>query len=239
MTNISTSNATHRGTRKALFDLNPNTTSMQCGVDEAGRGPVLGPMVVAGVMLEDIDELVALEVKDSKRHTPNARERLAERIKAICQYELLRISADEIDAKRKTCTMNEIEVMAFSTILDKLRPTIAFADCPDVDTHRFRTDVLNNLDFELVLVAEHKADDKYPIVSAASVLAKVTRDEAIEAIQRELGTEIGSGYPSDVRTRAFLKRWVEEHNELPPYTRRSWKTVKAFRPSQKKLTDEF
>ena len=65
--------------------------------------------------------------------------------------------------------------------------------------------------------------------SAASIIAKTTRDNEIEKIKEEIGVDFGSGYPSDVRTITFIEGWVKEKRGLPPYTRKSWKTVKRMR----------
>ncbi|WP_457753524.1 ribonuclease HII, partial [Thermococcus sp.] len=85
------------------------------------------------------------------------------------------------------------------------------------------------------IIAEHKADAKYLPVSAASILAKVTRDKAIEKLKKQYG-EIGSGYPSDPRTRKFLEEYYKEHGEFPPIVRKSWKTLRKIEEKLKAQT---
>ena len=215
---------------------------MICGIDEAGRGPVLGPMVVAGVKVEDDILLRKIGVKDSKKLTPNRREKLAEEIKKIADYEIQIIPAEEIDVLREEMTLNVLEAKLFATIIEKLLPTnmrssttdsiakdfVVYVDAADVNEENFKRYILNELGVEMNIVSEHNADERYPVVSAASILAKTTRDEEIRKIEEEIGKQIGSGYPSDPVTINFLKEWMKEHGELPPYTRRSWKTARRI-----------
>jgi len=196
-----------------------------CGIDEAGRGPVIGPLVVAGVTTDDEKELADLGVRDSKKLTPKRREKLASKIKVLCKWEIEVLSAFDIDEMRGSQSLNIIEASAFAIVLSKLRPTAAIVDAADVNEEAFAQAIRDRLDFSLDLKAKHQADNIYPVVSAASIIAKVERDHRVQRIEEELGKEIGSGYPSDRRTIDFLKNWIEEHRELPPYTRKSWKTV--------------
>ena len=107
---------------------------MICGVDEAGRGPVIGPLVVAGIKLKDEHKLAEIKVKDSKKLTPKRREILSVRIKQLTDdYEILVIPAKDIDDMRKVMTLNEIEVNAFTQVVKKLRPDICYVDSADVD----------------------------------------------------------------------------------------------------------
>ncbi|RLF47664.1 MAG: ribonuclease HII [Thermoplasmata archaeon] len=206
-----------------------------CGVDEAGRGPVIGPMVVAGVKVDDESALIKLRVRDSKKCTKARREKLANKIKEICEWRVERISAFEIDKMRERMTINEIEVLYFSKIIADLRPSVAYVDSADANEMGFAIALKSHLracmgmDGEKIsVISRHGADDIYAVVSAASIIAKVERDAEIKRIEEELGVEIGSGYPSDKRTVDFLLNWVREHGELPPYTRKSWKTVKKI-----------
>jgi len=203
---------------------------MISGVDEAGRGPVFGPLVVAGVTLEDEDELIRNRVKDSKKLSPNRRNILAKLIKNIAiNYEIVIIPASEIDDMRKVMTLNEIEVNAFRKVIKKLKPEICYVDSADVNDERFGRDILSELSFKPEIISKHKADDIYPIVSAASILAKTRRDEEVriiaEDLEKKLGLPLGSGYPADVVTQKFLNSWLKTFGKLPPHTRRSWKTA--------------
>ncbi|MBU4256305.1 MAG: ribonuclease HII, partial [Candidatus Thermoplasmatota archaeon] len=138
---------------------------MIAGVDEAGRGPVIGPLVFAGIAVNDEEKLKKLGVKDSKRHSPARREKLAEEIKKIAEYETLIVTADEIDEKRKIMTINDVEVEGFAEIIKRLKPDIVYVDAADVDEERFKNDILRKLDFEVEIISKHKADDIYPVVS--------------------------------------------------------------------------
>jgi len=203
---------------------------MICGLDEAGRGPVLGPLVIAGVNFKDDNKLSEFGVRDSKQLTPSRRETLAKKIKEIAEdYELLIISASDIDDMRKVMTLNEIEVHAFSGIIKKLKPDICYVDAADVNENRFGRDILSNLSFKPEMISKHKADGIYPIVGAASIIAKTTRDEHVRKIEKQLGEKLslplGSGYPADPVTKKFLKTWVETYGKLPPHVRHSWKTA--------------
>ncbi|WP_088856545.1 ribonuclease HII [Thermococcus siculi] len=200
------------------------------GIDEAGRGPVIGPMVIAAVVVDEknVPKLEELGVKDSKRLTPRRRERLFDEIiRLLDDYAILELWPDEIDSREGT--LNEFEVENFVKALNslKVKPDVVYIDAADVKEERFGEDIRKGLDFGAEIVAEHKADDKFVPVSAASIIAKVTRDRAIEALKEEYG-EIGSGYPSDPRTRAFLENYFREHGDFPPIVRRSWKTLKKI-----------
>jgi len=217
---------------------------MICGVDEAGRGPVIGPLVVAGIILEDDSQLIKLKVKDSKKISPRKRTVFAKQIAEICiDYEILVIPAKDIDDMRKVMTLNEIEVNAFSKIIKNLKPDICYVDSADVNEKRFGSDILSNLSFRPTIISKHKADDIYPIVSAASIIAKTKRDDEIKKIakklERKINIPMGSGYPADPITQNFLKKWIDICGKIPPNTRRSWKTIKNImkEKSIKKLDD--
>jgi ribonuclease HII len=201
---------------------------MICGVDEAGRGPVIGPMVVAGLLLESESQLDGLNVRDSKKCTPKRRGILASQLNEMAKAEVIVVPAADIDTLRERMTMNQIETRLFATIIEKLHPKIAYVDSADVDEARFGRDIKSELDFDVKIISKHGADDNYPIVSAASIIAKTKRDAEIEIIKEEMGENIGSGYPSDPTTIKFLERWIAENGEPPPYTRHSWKTTQRI-----------
>ncbi len=197
---------------------------MICGVDEAGRGPVLGPLVVCGVSVANDSSLVEMGVRDSKKLTRARREEMAPRIIEVSQVEVLEVPAEEIDSMRSRMTMNELEAILFARIIDKLSPEVAYLDAADVNEDRFRELTRSCMACSAALVSKHRADDIYPVVSAASVIAKVTRDHRVDLIGKELGVEVGSGYTSDPVTKAFIHAWLDENGSLPPHVRRSWKT---------------
>jgi ribonuclease HII len=218
---------------------------MICGIDESGRGPCFGPLVVAGVLVENDAELVRIGVTDSKQLTPKRREQLTPMIEKIAsQYELIVMPASDIDDLRRTMTLNELEVFVYSTIIEKLRPDVCYVDAVDVKQERFGRDILGHLSYVPRIISEHKADVKYPIVGAASILAKVTRDRLIKKIAEELEPQLnlplGSGYPSDPVTKKFLKTWVLQFRSLPPHVRVSWETCQQLIKNQKtKRLDDF
>jgi ribonuclease HII len=196
------------------------------GIDEAGRGSVLGPMVIAGVVVPEKMEKVLerMGVKDSKRLTPNRRTILSRKLKKMFDYEIVVISAREIDEMRADgINLNEIEKNAMESILLKLKPEKAIVDAVDVKAERFQENL--RIDTGLNVIAEHKADDKYIEVSAASIIAKAERDDQIAQINKEFikSGGIGSGYPSDPKTKEFLANYT--YDEMPDFVRRSWATV--------------
>jgi len=206
---------------------------MISGVDEAGRGPVMGPLVVAGVSFANDLDLIKIGVKDSKKCTTKKREFLAKKIKELASsYEVLIIHASDIDDMLKVMTLNEVEVNAFSKVISKLRPDKCYVDSVDVNNKRFAINILSKIPFKIEIISKHKADEIYPIVGAASILAKTIRDEQVRDIGKELNKKlklpIGSGYPADKITQVFLKTWLKKYRNLPPHTRYSWKTSKKL-----------
>jgi len=196
------------------------------GIDEAGRGSVLGPMVIAGVVVPEKMEKVLerMGVKDSKRLTPNRRTILSRKLKKMFDYEIVVISAREIDEMRaEGINLNEIEKNAMESILLKIKPEKAIVDAVDVKAERFQSNLCN--DTGVNVIAEHKADDKYIEVSAASIIAKAERDNQIAQINKDFikSGGIGSGYPSDPKTKEFLTNYT--YDEMPDFVRRSWATV--------------
>jgi len=202
-----------------------------CGVDDAGRGPVIGPLVIAGVIIEEekLDRLKMLGVKDSKQLLPSARTRLSKEIPGVVDgYHVLEIGCQELDKivnrAPKFQRLNQLEAKVMAQVIEKLRPDMAYVDSSDTRTERFRNNILDCLSFTPRIVSEHKADVNYPVVSAASIMAKVQRDSRIEEIKKEYG-EIGSGYAHDALTVKFLRGYYSEHGDFPPIVRRSWKTL--------------
>ena len=213
--------------------------NLYCGVDEAGRGPVMGPMVVAAVYVSDDSALEEIGVKDSKKLTPKRRESMFDRIiEAADDYSVVVVSAEEIDERRNRISLNEIELDMFAEATSKVPVSCVYADCPDINEMSFQSALSVRLGSEKV-VARHKADDTYPCVSAASIIAKVTRDRMIEDISAEFGENIGSGYPSDPVTIAFIEKWIKDKGRAPKHTRTSWETVKRIKSKAavRKLTD--
>ncbi len=202
------------------------------GIDEAGRGAVIGPLVVAGVAVleRDIEKLKAIKVKDSKMLSPKQRERLEGKIEEIAkEVFIVKVAACKIDTYRADgINLNRLEAMKFAEIMDFLKGDIAYVDSPDVDTERLKNLLKKLTKHNMEIVAENFADKKYAVVSAASIMAKVERDREIENLKKEYG-DIGPGYPSNEITMGWLRNWMKTHEDFPPIVRKSWETIKDLR----------
>ncbi len=197
-----------------------------CGIDESGRGPVVGPLVMCGLLVkeEDEKELIKLEVKDSKLLTKARREYLFDKIKDISyKAEIIVIYPDEIDHavnNHDGLNLNKLEARKSAEIINLLKPDKAIIDAPSNNVKSYKeylSGFVKKKNIELVL--EHKADLNYPIVSAASILAKVTRDAEIEKIKKKIKIDFGSGYMADPKTVSFLEKYYEKYPDL---FRKSW-----------------
>jgi len=232
---------------------------MIIGIDEAGRGPIIGPLAVGAVAVDNDDYLKKIEVKDSKRYTAASRDAVFGLLKDNVCYSVEMITAENIDNQRKSRTLNRIEIIAFAAVLKKLYKKLSFrfenlsdmlanatiyVDSCDVNEERFARDLAGVLagycaesdtdpalenDIFRHIVSRHKADVKFPVVSAASIVAKTFREKAIEMIRNELGGDIGSGYPSDPRTRRYLEDYFREKKTFPQYVRHSWDTTNKIK----------
>jgi len=207
------------------------------GVDDAGRGPIIGPLVIAGVLLaeEHGRSLLAMGVKDSKLLTPEVRTQLAGKIRALAaKVSVAEVQPKEIDEVvlhgGKLKKLNFLEAKLMAQVISELRPEAAYVDASDVKEERYAETIREFLPAELKrikIVSEHHADRTYPVVSAASIIAKVRRDEVAESLRQEYG-DFGSGYISDPRTLDFLRDWRRKHDDYPPIVRLSWKTIKEI-----------
>lgn len=215
------------------------------GIDDAGRGPVIGPMVLAGCIIsEELEkELRILGVKDSKQLTPRRREFLAKEIKSKAKaYKVILISPQTIDkSKEKGLKLNELEARACAKIINFLNKESekikVIVDCPSTsiskwaDYLKLHIENLSNLE----IFCEHKADRNHIAVSAASILAKSAREREVEKLKQAHG-DIGSGYPSDPKTKEFLAL-NKNNSKTKGLFRETWSTWKnASKDSfQKKL----
>lgn len=210
-----------------------------CGVDEAGRGPVIGPLVICGVLIDKKDEekLKSIGAKDSKLLTPKTREIVyAQVIRMVKDYKVVIVNPEEIDSavQSPSLNLNWLEAIKSAEVINKLKPNITILDCPSNNDKSYTAYVRKFLkDKNTKLIAEHKADAIYPVVSAASVIAKVIRDREIENLKQEHKVDFGSGYPSDQLTRNFLEKNWDKFD----FFRKTWETYKkvAGKKSQKKL----
>jgi len=202
-------------------------TVFQIGVDEAGKGPVLGPMVAAAV--RGNAEMLPAGVVDSKQLSANKRASLAAALRAESEIEIGvgSVETDEIDAPETD--MNQLTVAAQLRAIQQVAVDgdRIIVDAGDVSASRFGRRITEGTTTETIAVdvtAEHGADDSHALAAAASIIAKVERDQRIEQIGEQYDQPVGSGYPSDPTTRAFLADYVEAHGELPDCARRSWST---------------
>ncbi len=204
------------------------------GVDEAGRGSVLGPLVICGLVADEKqeEELKRIKVKDSKLLTPKKREELSEKIENIATHIIiLRIPAHKIDANRKKgINLNQIEAIKMAEIIDMSNPEKVYVDSPSYNTSKFKDYLFSKLENKKVeIIAENYADKKYPVVSAASIMAKVDRDEQIRCLEKEVGEPLGVGYPHDELTIKHLEKLARENKgKMPRYVRTTWETTKQI-----------
>lgn len=201
---------------------------MFCGVDEAGRGPVLGPLVVASVAADNDEGLQKMGVKDSKQLSPKQREALFQEITASYSYHVVIRECHEIDQARQVMNLNELEILMFAEAISAFPVTQAYVDCADVNELSFGKRIEALIVPGIKVHSFHKADTLYPLVSAASIVAKVTRDRIMEEVSRTLGIEVGSGYPSDPRTIGFLEKWIKDNGNPPSCARVSWETTRRL-----------
>jgi len=207
--------------------------TLVAGVDDAGRGPVIGPLVIAGVLLKesDIPKLQPLGVKDSKLLSPRRRESLEpEILRLAVRHEALFLSPYEIDDHvlngKRLRRLNWLEAKTMAKVVEELRPEIAYLDASDIDEERFGRQVQELIPFPIQIISKHNADRDNLVVAAASILAKVNRDRAVAEL-REVYGDFGSGYPSDPRTVRFL-RDCARRGAFPDCVRMSWKTLKRI-----------
>jgi ribonuclease HII len=206
--------------------------TLLCGIDEAGRGPVLGPLVMAAVALaeEDSNQLMQLGVKDSKLLSAQKREELFDKIIAlVSSYQMISIPPALIDqyvlSQNHDDNLNWLEAIKAAELINALAPEKAIVDCPSPNItayHRFLRDKLH--DKKVFLVCEHKADSTYPVVAAASILAKVTRDREVEKLKKEVGIDFGSGYLTDPKTQKFLEQYWDKFDIF----RKSWSSWQHY-----------
>ena len=218
------------------------------GIDDAGRGPILGPMVLAGVLIDKKDEEILRNfgVKDSKLLNSKKRQEIAEKIKEKFDFHFELALPKEIDERAANGTnLNWIEAVKAAKIIntlskkfpEKIKKVKVIIDCPSINTEKWGNYLLKYIDKpeKIKLVCEHKADLNYVCVSAASIIAKTTRDAEIDKLKKTFG-EIGSGYASDPVTQKFLEKNMKKLEDAGA-VRKSWDTYKKImaRKEQKGL----
>jgi len=205
------------------------------GIDDAGRGPVVGPMILAGCLVDEKTEkeFRKLGVKDSKQLTQKRREFLAEIIREKAEtFEVVLCFPEEIDGKKHNgINLNSLEAIKTAEIINKInkgyKKIKVVVDCPSPTIFKwqdFLKTKINNLS-NLEVSCEHKADKNHISVSAASILAKSVREKEMSKIKEKYGEEIGSGYTSDPATCRFLEKHAKKYQDKGIF-RKTWSTWK-------------
>ena len=199
-----------------------------CGVDDAGRGCMLGPLVIAGVSLDkkNIKKLSKLGVKDSKKLSTKSRELLYEKIiETVDDYFITKIYPRSIDASVKKHCLNSLEAKYMAKVVLKLNADTSYVDSCDVNPNRFGKEI-SKLSENHKIRSYHHADSRFVVVAAASILAKVTRDSVIASLRKH--HDLGSGYPSDSKTVNFVTKYYKTNHRMPVFVRKSWKPVQKI-----------
>ncbi|MDW0261916.1 MAG: ribonuclease HII [Nitrososphaeraceae archaeon] len=202
-----------------------------CGVDEAGRGSLIGPIIVAGISVskKSLSEMVEIGIKDSKLLTPNKRQILFGDViglaESIC---ICRIGIEDIDFHVSKNHLNLLEAEAMAITIGNMDSYKIYVDSCDVNPSRYKRTINSFLKRNNTkLISMHHADRLNVVVSGASIIAKVIRDSEISKIRLKYG-DLGSGYPSDKKTIKFVQEWFEQNREIPPFARKSWKPAQLI-----------
>jgi ribonuclease HII len=214
------------------------------GIDDAGRGPLIGPMILAGVLLTKAQDTFIKKqgVDDSKTLTHPTRIKLSKIIlQSILDSKVLISSPSEIDSSiKKGTNLNTLEAIKTAEIINflnnKKEKINVVVDCPSVNAEAWKKTLLGYIDYpeNLNISCEHKADANHPSVSAASILAKVERENQVAELKRIHG-DFGSGYPSDPKTKTFLKEKGKSLSSSGIF-RKSWQTWKKLFPEKEQST---
>src|SRR3989344_5761222 len=234
---------------KTILSMKRKTTETRriiVGLDEAGRGPVLGPLVMAALAVkeENIKKLEWLGVKDSKQLSAEGREELFERIREVVEdfrIELIEPDAIDLSVTDPNSNLNWLEADTSARMISELDPDVIIVDCPSPNIPAYKDYFASKLNPKVrekaELIVEHKADVNYIVASAASVVEKVIRDRQVEHLKKEIGIDFGSGYMSDPKTQEFLQKHYKTH---PHLFRKSWQSYKKVEESAKqKRLGEF
>jgi ribonuclease HII len=201
------------------------------GVDEAGRGSMIGPIIVAGVSMREIylKSLMNFGIKDSKLLSPLKRRtffgKIVDYSSSIC---ICKIQTCEIDKNVRYNNLNYLEARAMATVIDNIHASKIYVDSCDVSPARFKRAIFSQLSFNSPeIISMHRADKLNLVVAAASIIAKVIRDNEIYKLRTRFGN-IGSGYPSDKITKRFVEQWFDNNKSFPYFVRKSWKPIKKI-----------
>lgn len=215
------------------------------GLDEAGRGSVLGPLVVGGFLwdapadaaLRDAAAqapLRELGADDSKAIRPARREEIRRALDPVGVGLLRLVEAEAIDQGN----INDLEESAFVGLILETRPHRVYLDAPchpraiGALVARLAAAVEAGGHHVDGWVVEPKADSTWPVVGAASIYAKTTRDASMLDLSRHHGVDLGSGYPSDPLSRAWLSGILSRGEPLPACVRSRWGTLDKLRQQQ-------
>ena len=199
-----------------------------CGVDDAGRGSMVGPLVIAGVTIDkkNIKKLKSIGVQDSKKLSPKIREILYKKIiEIVDEYYVVRIQPKTIDHNVFKHKLNHLEAKNMAKVIKKLSPQTAYVDSCDVDYKRFGKEI-SLLSTNSKIISRHHADSRFVVVAAASIIAKVSRDKSIHMLKKNY--DLGSGYPSDKTTVKCVKKLLSSKKQSYSFIRMSWKPVQKI-----------
>tara|TARA_B100001142_G_scaffold244832_1_gene244169 strand:+ start:745 stop:1368 length:624 start_codon:yes stop_codon:yes gene_type:complete len=199
-----------------------------CGVDDAGRGSMIGPLVIAGIRIEkkNISKLRKLGVRDSKKLSSKKRDLLYKEIlKIVDSYHVIRIPPRTIDKYVFEHNLNHLEAKKMAEVISNLNPDLSYVDSCDVNAARFGREI-SDLSKKSKVKSYHYADSRFVVVSAASIIAKVSRDRSIMRLNKT--SNLGSGYPSDKKSVNYVKKIVSSKKPLPTSVRKSWKPVQKI-----------
>lgn len=201
--------------------------SLVLGIDEAGRGCVIGPLFIAGFLILEndqvIDKLNSLGVNDSKLLLPKKRDELALEIKKVCVgYKVFKIQPKFLD----DFSINDLEIQYTAKLVSHFSPGRVYMDVPVSGNgiKRYCGSVASLCSVAPKIIGANKMDSSNVLVAAASILAKSEREKHIKILKKKYG-DFGSGYPSDQRTIVWLKKWKKNNKEWPSIVRKKWNTL--------------
>jgi ribonuclease HII len=224
------------------------------GIDDAGRGPVIGPMVIAGILIREENEFLLKKIgaKDSKMLMPEQRKLMFKEILEIAEdSHIEKVLPAEIDRAvlNKAYNLNTLEAAKIASVINEILERLPkkkseikiIVDCPSPNISKWKEtmksfikqEILYDKSLNLKFAVEHKADVNHLACSAASIVAKVTRDDEIEKLKSKIGIDFGSGYPADPFTCEALKKHIKELRNAG-VLRESWGTLKKILPEGKK-----
>ncbi len=197
------------------------------GIDEAGRGPVIGPLVFCGYVIVEshVKRLRKLGVRDSKELKIDKMMKMADELERIAKSVLY------IEVEPQVIDTRNLFLITFEKFLELINSTevdaVYFdAPVPSRFVGKYIMKLRQSINREVEIIGDVRGDKKFPCVSAASICAKVRREARIAELKKNFG-DFGSGYPVDEKTRDFLKKLCLS-GEFPEIVRRRWQTLKKI-----------